>query len=75
MKLNGDKLEKLRIKKGLTQRALGEKCVPTISANQLSDYRHGRKFPKIETVKIIAKGLGCSLEDIVDSSEGDNGSD
>lgn len=69
MKLNGDKLEKLRIKLGLTQRALGEKCAPSISANQLSDYRNGRKFPKIETVSIIAKGLGCQIEDITDDSE------
>ena len=65
MKLNGDKLEKLRMKKGITQRELGNRCVPTIAANQLSDYRNGRKFPKIETVRIIAKGLGCSLEDII----------
>ena len=69
MKLNGDKLEKLRIKKRLTQRALGERCIPSISANQLSDYGNGRKFPKIETVRIIAKGLGCSLEDIVDKAK------
>lgn len=59
----GEKIKSLRIKKGLTQKQLGDLCNMADSA--IRRYELGNVNPKIETVRKIADALGVSINDLL----------
>lgn len=54
----GERIKKIRLEKGLTQKQLAEKC--GIDSANLRKYESGRQNPKIETVEKIANALGVN---------------
>lgn len=66
----GENIRKLRRKKGLTQKRLGEIC--GIAEPNIRKYENGKQNPKLETVEKIASALevpvlelfGFSLADV-----------
>lgn len=54
----GERIKKIRTKKGLTQKKLGELC--GMNEVQIRQYELGKANPKIETLERIALALGCS---------------
>ena len=70
-----EKLKEVRIKKGYTQKRLGELCDPQIAESTIRRYELGKLNPKLETKQKIAAALGVSLfeletfgEDLPDGS-------
>ena len=61
----GDNIRRIRKKRNITQRELGEK-LGGISQQQIGQWENGNKNPKIETVSNIAKALGCSIAELYD---------
>ena len=57
-KLAGD-IRRIRKKRGLTQKQLGELC--GIDEANIRKYENGKQNPKIETLEKIAKVLQCSM--------------
>lgn len=54
----GENIKRIRKEKGLTQKALGERC--NISEGNIRKYESNRQKPKIETIQRIANALGVS---------------
>ena len=65
----GDKIKELRLRNGLTQKSLGEKC--GIAEPTIRKYELGKLNPKVETVKKIADALNVSVSEIMDWSKFD----
>ncbi len=61
----GDKIKSLRTKQGLTQDALARKCdIPYTTLTKIESNVITK--PSIQTVAKIAKGLGVSIDDLVE---------
>lgn len=60
MQIDGSKLKEIRIRKGLTQKQLGDLC--GIADSNLRKYESNKQNPKIETVRKIASALGIGIE-------------
>lgn len=60
----GENIKRIRKEKGLTQKALGDKCGLADSA--IRRYELGGANPKIETLRKIANALGVSLFQLTD---------
>ena len=54
-----NRIKELRLKTGLTLRALGEKV--NMSSSRLSQYETGRRGPKLETWQKLADFFGVSV--------------
>ena len=65
----GDKIKELRLRNGLTQKSLGEKC--GIAEPTIRKYELGKLNPKVETVKKIADALNVPVSEIMDWSKFD----
>ena len=65
----GDKIKELRLRSGLTQKSLGEKC--GIAEPTIRKYELGKLNPKVETVKKIADALNVPVSEIMDWSKFD----
>lgn len=61
----GEQIKEARKEKGLTQKQLGELCVPQIHEVQIRKYERGEVTPKMDTIKRIADGLGVSPSDLI----------
>jgi len=60
----GDKIKRIRNKKGLTQDALARKAnIPYTTLTKIES--NVIKKPTIQTVAKIAKGLGISIDDLI----------
>ncbi len=64
-----EKIKKLRIQKGFTQKQLGEKA--GISESTIRKYELGQRNPKLETLKKIALALGVSPTSLLDDKDYD----
>ena len=51
-----------RIRAGYTLRDLAD--ITSISKSTLSNYERGITYPRLVELEIIAKALGCSLQDL-----------
>lgn len=58
----GSKIKELRLKKGLTQKQLGELCGMADSA--IRRYENGRAKPKLETLHRIIHALNLSTDEV-----------
>ena len=69
MKLN-EKIRILRKARGLSQEELGFELNNAsdfgVSRQSISDWENGRSEPKLENIKLLAKALRCSVEDLID---------
>lgn len=63
MKKIGENIRDARIKKGLSQSQLGEKC--GWGQGRISNYERGDREPKSGDVKIIAAALGLTAEQLM----------
>jgi transcriptional regulator with XRE-family HTH domain len=62
-----EKLQKLRAQSGLTQEQLAEKlCVSRVT---VSKWESGRGYPHIESLKVLAKELGASVDALLSNDE------
>ena len=66
----GSKIKEIRIKKGLTQKQLGEKC--GMYESQIRKYENGNANPKIETLQKIADALETPITEFTDMPLIDN---
>ena len=58
----GNNIKKLRKERGLTQKALADKCgIAQITVRQ---YEAGKRQPKLESIYKISSALGVRIEDI-----------
>ena len=55
----GNSIRKLRLKKGLTQRALAERS--DLDVTYISGIERGVRNPSLKSLECVAKGLGCSI--------------
>ena len=61
------KLQQLRAKTGLTQEQLAEKLF--VSRVTVSKWESGRGYPNIESLKLMAKVLSVSIDDLLSGDE------
>ena len=54
----GTLIKKFRTEKKLTQKQLGELCIPPIAESTIRRYELGKLNPKLETAQKIAEALG-----------------
>lgn len=57
----GENIRKIRLKKKMTQKELGEKCIPPIAESTIRRYELGKLNPKLETIQKIADALEVSI--------------
>lgn len=57
----GANIRRIRLKKGLSQKALAELC--GLSPNYIGTLERGIQNPTLTTLEKLAKGLGCSMAD------------
>ena len=55
----GANVRRLRLKRGLSQKALAERS--GLSANFIGTLERGCQNPSLTTLEKVAKGLGCSM--------------
>lgn len=67
MPTTGENIRYLRLKKGMTQKELGEKS--GIAAPNIRKYETNRQNPKLETLEKIALALGVSYVSLLGSTE------
>lgn len=60
----GENIKRIRKKKGLTQRRLGELC--GINEANIRKYESGKQNPKIETLARIASALNVDTYDLIE---------
>ena len=60
----GDKIKKLRINKGLTQKQLGDLC--GIADSAIRRYESGKVTPKLNTLKKLSYALDISINELAD---------
>ena len=60
----GERIKRIRLENGMTQKELGNKC--GIADSAIRRYELGGANPKMETLKKIAVALNVSFEDLVD---------
>lgn len=61
----GENIKLIRIARGLTQKQLGDLCVPKMADSAIRRYERGDANPKIETVNRIAQALGVHISDLL----------
>lgn len=59
----GNRIKELRIKMGLTQDQLADKC--SLSKNAIWNYENNKRSPSIEILDKIAKALGVTINDLL----------
>lgn len=59
----GDKIRKIRLERGLTQKQLGELC--GIADSNIRKYELGTQNPKLQTLRKIAEALNVTLSELV----------
>jgi len=57
------KIKLLRHRKGMTQKELAEKI--GVPQQSISRWETGEVIPKIDKLKLIAKVLGCTINDLI----------
>ena len=57
----GVSIRRLRLKKGLTQRALAERS--DLDVTYISGIERGVRNPSLKSLESVAKGLGCSISE------------
>lgn len=62
-----EKLQKLRRQKGLTQEALAESLY--VSRTAVSKWESGRGYPNIESLKVISKFFGVTIDELLTEDE------
>ena len=62
----GENIRRMRKKRGLTQKELGER-LGGISQQQIGQWENGGKNPKFETIMKIAAALSCAPADLTDN--------
>ena len=55
----GASIRKLRLKKGISQRALAERS--DLDVTYISGIERGVRNPSLKSLESVAKGLGCSI--------------
>ncbi|MBR5129215.1 MAG: helix-turn-helix transcriptional regulator [Firmicutes bacterium] len=60
---SGENIKRIRLKKGLTQKQLGDLCGMADSA--IRRYELGKANPKIETLKKIADALDVNVQELI----------
>lgn len=60
----GERIRFFRRTNSLTQKQLGELCVPPMADSAIRRYESGRQIPKPETLERIAKALDVSIGDL-----------
>lgn len=63
----GENIRKVRLERGLTQKALGELC--GISEAQIGQYENNYRNPKLQTLKKIATALQVTISDLLDDGD------
>lgn len=63
----GDKIRKIRLEKGLTQKQLAEKC--NMYESQIRKYETGKANPKLETMTRVATALEVDVSAIYSDSQ------
>ena len=58
----GEHLREIRLARGLSQAELGE--LIGVSQQQINKYEHRNDYPKMSTMKRLAKALKCSPEEL-----------
>lgn len=53
----------LRISKGLSQKALGEKC--GVGLHSIWRWETGRRSPRADHIYLLADALGCTVGDVM----------
>lgn len=59
----GERIRKIRIEKGMTQKEIAEKC--GINDANIRKYESGRQNPKIDTIEKIAKALDVEVSELL----------
>ena len=59
----GERIKKIRLEKGMTQKEVAEKC--GLFDSTIRKYESGRQNPKIETVEKIANALGVETSELL----------
>ncbi len=62
-----EKLQQLRAKAGLTQEQMGERLF--VSRVTVSKWESGRGYPNIESLKLMARVLSVSIDDLLSGDE------
>lgn len=62
-----EKLQELRKKKGLTQEELAHELY--VSRTAISKWESGRGYPNIDSLKLIGKFFGVTLDELLSSDE------
>ena len=62
----GKLIKEVRLKKGLTQKQLSERC--GIADSNIRKYENGHQTPKWETLKRIADALDIGIEELMDKT-------
>ena len=57
----GATIRRLRLKKGLSQRALAERS--DLDVTYISGIERGVRNPSLKSLETLAKGLGCSISE------------
>lgn len=65
----GNKIKQIRIEKGLTQKQLGDMCVPPLADSAIRRYENGKVEPRMKAIWAIADALGVSTFDLIDVPE------
>lgn len=63
----GDNIRRIRKKRNMTQKQLGEK-LGGVSQQQIGQWENGIKKPKIDTIHKIAEVLSCSIAELCDET-------
>ena len=65
----GERVKELRLKKGLSQRELGER-MGGITQQTIAQYEKSENYPKLETIRRIAKALDVPFDNLVPFDDG-----
>ena len=65
----GERVKELRLKKGLSQRELGER-MGGITQQTNAQYEKSENYPKLETIRRIAKALDVPFDKLVPFDDG-----
>lgn len=60
----GENIKRIRKKKGLTQKKVGELCNPPISESNIRKYENGKQNAKLETLRRISTALNVPLYEL-----------
>lgn len=61
----GERIRLLRLERGLTQEALARLSGDTFNGKHIGRYEAGTRDPRLYSLRLIARGLGVSIEELV----------